>query len=185
MCITLMPVFRHDSPYYAPLSSLAWSLYTRIRLTLFRILHWVAKRCKLSGPFFQFAFRLYDYHEFRTSLGMAKGFELTAEESPSEIDARALMWTYESLDKDHEREQFFAGIPGFCSSTVVVREPLPSLNYLKSRGVAVALKWFLERTWSSHLLSKTIKIRRFVICIRAIDAAHISRTADELFSEFA
>jgi len=68
---------------------------------------------------------------------------------------------------------------------VVVREPLPSLNYLKSRGVAVALKWFLERTWSSHLLSETIKIRRFVICIRAIDAAHISHTADELFSEFA
>ena len=27
LCITFMPIFRHDSPYYAPLSSSAWFLY--------------------------------------------------------------------------------------------------------------------------------------------------------------
>jgi hypothetical protein len=26
-CITFMPIFRHDSPFYAPLSSTAWFLY--------------------------------------------------------------------------------------------------------------------------------------------------------------
>jgi hypothetical protein len=28
MCITFMPIFRHDSPYYAPLSSSAWFIYS-------------------------------------------------------------------------------------------------------------------------------------------------------------
>ncbi|KAH9972272.1 hypothetical protein BGW80DRAFT_1227651 [Lactifluus volemus] len=30
-CITLMPIFWHDSPYYAPLSSSAWFLYAGIQ----------------------------------------------------------------------------------------------------------------------------------------------------------
>ena len=35
---TLMPIFRHDSPYYAPLSSTAFLLYPSIQHALFKVL---------------------------------------------------------------------------------------------------------------------------------------------------
>jgi len=105
-----------------------------------------------------------------------KRFEETALKAPSEIDGRALMWTYESLDEDHELEQFFSGIPGFCSSKVV-DNPQSSLDSLRSWTLAEALNGFLERTWSSNLVPEIIKIRRLVICVKAIDAAHLSSAA--------
>jgi len=110
---------------------------------------------------------------------MEKKFEEAARKAPSEIDGRALMWTYESLDEDHELEQFFAGIPGFCSSKVV-DNPQSSLDGLRSWTVVSALKEFSERTWSSNLVSETIKIRRLAICVRAIDAAYLSNAAYEI-----
>jgi len=76
---------------------------------------------------------------------MEKEFEETALKAPSGIDGRALMWTYDSLDEDHELEQFFSGIPGFCSSKVV-DNPQSSLDSLRCGRVASALSGFLERT---------------------------------------
>jgi len=166
ICITLMPIFRHDSPYYAPLSSLAWYLYIGIRSTLSPILFWIANRCSLGG--------LAAYWE-QPLQGIEKESEETALKATSEIDGRVLMWTYETLDEDHELEQFFTGLPGFCSSNVV-ENPRSCLNRLRGT-VDWALYEFLGRTWSSNLVSETIKIRRLVICIRAIDAAHFSFVA--------
>ena len=185
MCITLMPIFRHDSPYYAPLSSLAWYLYTGIRFTLFQILSWFAIRYSFGGSFRQRAFELRrTYWEQLSSLrGVEKEFEETALKAPSEIDGRALMWTYESLDEDHELEQFFAGIPGFCSSKVV-DDPQSSFDRLRSWTAASAFNRFLERTWSSNLVSETIKMRRLIICVRAIDAAYHSHAACQILNEF-
>ena len=107
---------------------------------------------------------------------MEEGFEQTALKVSSDIDGRALMWTYESLDEDHELELFFSGTPGFCSSSVVVN-PQSSLAKLDTQRTGRALKAFLERTWSSTLLPEAIKTRRLVICVRAIDAAHLSHSA--------
>jgi len=114
---------------------------------------------------------------------MEKEFEETALRPSSEINGRTLMWTYESLDEDHELEQFFAGIPGFCNSKVVDK-PQSSLDSLRSWTSARALIEFLERTWSSNLVSETIKIRRLVICVRAIDAAHLSKAAYQTLAIF-
>ena len=183
MCITLMPMFWHDSPYYAPLSSSAWYLYTGILFTLFRILRRVADRCKLRYSIRRRARKLRWTYWKRTLRGMEKEFEETALKAPSEIDGRALMWTYESLDEDHELEQFFAGIPGFCSSNVV-DDPQSSLDSLRSETVASALYGFLERTWSSNLVSETIKIRRLAICVRAIDAAYLSHASHIIIGGF-
>ena len=111
---------------------------------------------------------------------MEKAFEETALRAPSKIDGRALVWTYESSDEDHELEQFFSGVVGFCSSKVV-GDPQSSLDGLRNWPVASALNGFLERTWSSNLVSETIKIRRLVICVRAIDAANLFHVADLFF----
>ena len=74
-----------------------------------------------------------------TFLRYGKGIRKeTARKAPPEIDDRALMWTYESLDEDHELEQFLSGIPGFCSSKLVCN-PQSSLDGLRSPAVADAL----------------------------------------------
>ena len=183
ICITFMPMFRHDSPYYAPLSSSAWYLYTGILYTLSQILWWIVTRSNLSDSFRQHARNLCRTYWRRTSRSIEKEFEETALKAPSEIDGRALMWTYESLDEDHELEQFFSGIPGFCSSKVV-DNPQASLDGLRSRREGWALNGFLKRTWSSNLVSQEIKIRRLVISIRAIDAARLSYAARRILYDF-
>jgi hypothetical protein len=60
--------------------------------------------------------------------GMRKTAEETAFNSPSEIDTRAFLWTFDSLDEDHELERFFAGLPGFRGSKMV-KDPLPDLTW--------------------------------------------------------
>jgi len=183
MYITFMPMFRHDSPYYAPLSSSAWYLYTGMWFTLFRILRWIATRYNPSGLTWRRTGNLRRTYWQRISRGLGKEFEETALKAPPEVDGRALMWTYESLDEDHELEQFFSGIPGFCSSKVL-DDPQSSLDSLRSQTVAQALNGFLERTWSPNLVPEIIKIRRIAICVRAIDAAHLSNAAHEILDEF-
>jgi len=183
MCITFLPMFRHDSPYYAPLSSSPWYLYTGIRFTLFRILQWIAIRYHLSYSIRLSARYIRETYWRRILRGVEKEFEETALKAPSEIDGRALMWTYEALDEDHELEQFFAGIPGFCSSKVV-DNPQSSLDGLRSWTVAKTFNGFLERTLSSNLVPERIKIRRLSICVRAIEAAHLSNAADEIIRRF-
>jgi len=123
--------------------------------TLFRILHWITGRYNLGSSIQFHVHSLYWAYWPRIFRGVEKEFENTALKAPSEIDGRALMWTYESLDEDHELEQFFAGIPGFCSSGVV-GNPQSSFDSLRSRTAALALNRFLDRTWSSNLLSETI-----------------------------
>ena len=174
--ITFMPMFRHDSPYYAPLSSSAWYLYNGILFTLLRILRWIIEQCFPNDSIHRRVHNLRWTYWDRTLRGTEKEFEQTALKAPSEIDGRALMWTYESLDEDRELEQFFAGIPGFCSSKVV-DNPQSSLDGLRNWMVAWDLNTFLEHTWTSNLVSESIKIRRLVICIKAIDAAHLSEAA--------
>ena len=176
MCITLMPTFRPDSPYYAPLSSAAWYLYTGIGFTLFRILWWVERR---RNPMVTEMSRVLDLRWIywrRILRGMEEEFKETALRAPSEIVDRALKWTYLSLDEDHELEQFLSGIIGFCNSKVV-DDPQSSLDRLRSWPVAQALDRFLERTWSSNLVSETIKIRRLAIYVRVIVAANLFRAA--------
>ena len=183
MCITFLPMFRHDSPYYAPLSSSAWYLYTGILVTLFRILERIAYRCNISDSIYECAQNLWLTYWQRTARGVEREFEQTAVEAPPEIDGRALMWTFESLDEDHELEQFFSGIPGFSSSNVV-DDPQSSLDGLRNGTVAYALRGLLQRTWLYNLVSEAIKIRRIAICIRAIDAARLSIAAHLVLHDF-
>jgi hypothetical protein len=42
--MTVMPIFRHDSPYYAPLSSTAWSLHAFLLYALISVLAFITFR---------------------------------------------------------------------------------------------------------------------------------------------
>ena len=87
--------------------------------------------------------------------------------SPPEIDTRAFMWTFDCLDEDHELERFFAGLPGFRGSKMV-KDPLPDLTSDQQEKLLNALIGLSDRTSSSDLLPEPIKIRRTVICQKAL-----------------
>ena len=165
-CVTVMPIVRHDSPYYTSLSSLVWPIVTGFAcLTsgVGALLSYHVVRWRRGGDW------LDDFAE-RCSEMLSQGMQKTVEEAAlkpsSEIVNRAFMWTFESLDEDHELERFFSGLPGFCSSKVV-DDPLPGLTRIEKRKLYRALTGLLDRTFASDLLPAPVKERRAIICAKA------------------
>ena len=166
-CITFIPVFCHDSPYHTPLSLPVWHLITGIPFLTFRVLETIS----LSSDWFSYETyerfeRLAERYGHLLVQGMQKTAEESALRSSSEIDARAFMWTFDCLDEDHELERFFSGLPGFRSSKVV-EDPLPWLTSDQEGKLLNAVIGLLDRT-SSDLLPEPVKVRRNVICAKAI-----------------
>jgi hypothetical protein len=170
-CVTVMPLFRHDSPYHTPLTSLVWPVVLGIPFVTFRVLRSFTSFLHLFR--YRYRFRLLESsYRKMLSQGMQKTAEETAMKSPSDIDTRAFMGTFDSLDKDHELESFYAGLPGFHSSKVV-DDPLPNLTKDETRRLFSALIGLLDRTFSSDLLPESVKDRRAIICAKAVDPADI------------
>jgi Family of unknown function (DUF6535) len=168
-CITLIPIFRHDSPYYAPLSLTAWFVYTGVSYGVFVVLTVITFSFqRYSTTWDRFSTLAIDYRE-RLLDGIVKTAQKTTSRLSSEIDHRVLEWTFDAADEDHELEQFFEGIPSFCRSNVV-NEPKQVFSKLNGWRLAMALADFLDRTWSSSLLSETVKERRLMVCMQAADA---------------
>ena len=171
-CFTLVPVFRHDSPYYSPLTSLArlviWVigfvftlLYSCFYLTLYGLSLFF--RCRGSIRIFG---HIYGWlHEVLVAIGMSP--EAAALKSSSKFDTRALMWMFDSLDEDHELDRFFSGMPGFHNSGVL-KQPLHDLDDQQKLRLLEAVIRLLDRTFSSNLLSDQVKRRRADICYNAI-----------------
>ena len=105
-CITIIPVFCHDSPYHTPLSLPVWRFITGTPFCIFRALETIS---------FYYSHLAKRYGRLLVQ-GMQKTAEESAFNSPPEIDTRAFMWTFDRLDEDHELERFFAGLPGFRDS---------------------------------------------------------------------
>jgi hypothetical protein len=184
-CFTFIPVFRHDSPYYTPLSLPTWHFVTGIPFLIFRALQKITLCLNLS--------RYEAYDRFRhlakryrklLAQGMRKTAEETAFGSPSEIDTRAFLWTFDSLDEDHELERFFSGLPGFRSSKVV-EDPLLDLTSEQQEKLLHAWVGLLDRTSSSDLLPELAKTRRTVICAKAIGPAGVPGAIKQLFNRIA
>ena len=166
-CITCMPIFRHDSPYYTPLSLPTWHVVTGTLFFVYRFLRWFKDNWGSDSAYFRYL----DLEKgYRKSLaqGMQKTAEETAMNTSPEIDTRAFKWTFDCLDEDHELESFFSGLPGFRSSAVV-KDPVPSLTEEEMWRLYGALHGLLHRTFSSDLLPASVKDRRAMICAKAID----------------
>jgi hypothetical protein len=187
-CITLVPIIRHDSPYYTPLTPFALLIYVVILRVFFLLrtivfLPWICRYCD-SGFFCQaFLYILrgrpdgpdpprvwparFLYSTFMTA-------EEVALKAPPQIDARAFMWTFDSLDEDHELERFFSSLPDFRSSKVV-DDPLPSLTQEEKEKISDTLLRFLGHTLSSDLLPEAVKTQRAIVCAKALDLAEFSQ----------
>jgi hypothetical protein len=174
LCTTLLPVFRHDSPYYTPLTTIAWFCATGIAWVILRMLKTIAS--ELHGRKFVSLDSWYKISviEHRQSKRFFRGFTRDTEDIafrlPSDIDVRGLAWTFNSLEEDTELEEFLAGIPGFLSSHEVANPT----NVLKQvidcvPAMAYTVYLFIERTFSSGLVSEAIQARRKSVYMRALD----------------
>ena len=173
-CITLMPIFRYDSPYYAPLSSTAWLLYTGILYVFFKVLCLIPHRLDIPDPLRDMKIR---YREWALG-GVERAANDTASEQSSKVDGYVLDWTTGALSGDDALERFFEALPGFCLSKEV-RARVPSPLRIKIRQV---MDGFLDRTLSSEFISESVKIGRLTICLNAADAALGSLAVAQILS---
>jgi hypothetical protein len=97
----------------------------------------------------------------------------------SEIDTRVFTWTFDSLDKDHELERFFSGLPGFYNSKVL-KEPLHGLDNQQKLRLLEAVIRLLDRTFSSNLLPDRVKRQRADICVNAINLVDTPNSFPEI-----
>ena len=182
-CITLLPILRPDTPYHTPLSLPAWHIATGIQLVTFRALQWFS-------PILRIRSTAYRDLEKRYRRLLMQGMQKTADEialtSPPDIDTRAFIWTFDSLDEDHELERFFSGLPGFRHSKVV-KDPLPDLTSEQQGNLLYTLIGLCDRTSSSDLLPEEVQSRRTVICTKAIDLVDnpqaLMQVLDRIISE--
>ncbi len=167
--ITLMPILRHDSPYYAPLSSTAFLLYASIQHALFKVLALVTWS---YGTTYQTWERFRDSRDvYRGWIvgGIEKAAEETFSEQSSEIDLCILDSTISALGGDDTLEKFFEAIPGFINSKLVeeLEREFPFSLHKKLWG---ALNGFQNRTLSSNSVIESVKTRRLIICMNTMNA---------------
>ena len=172
-CITFIPIFRHDSPYYSPFTSLVRPV-VYVVLMAFMILYFclyvllfgfsLLFRCR--GLMYAIFGRMPSW--FVEVLGVIRMTpEAAVLKSSTEVDTRALMRTFDSLDEDHELERFFSGLPGFQNSKAL-KQPLDGLNNQQRLRLLEAVIRLLDRTFSSNSLPDQIKRQRADICDNAM-----------------
>ena len=184
-CITLMPIFRHDSPYYAPLSASAWLLYASIQYIIFGVLssfNLIIFSSETRGHFCDSRDRYRDW----ILRGRGKAAEETVSERSSEIDLGILEWAIDALGEDDIVEKFFEAIPRFFNSDLVqhLNEDFPDALSRKFWGT---LEAFLGRTLLSNSVFESVKIRRLIICLNATNVIHgpysVSKILYDIFEE--
>ena len=171
--VTALPILYKESPYHAPLSTFIWFCLSGVRYTIFPAPDVPPPR---RNPTMPGSYDTRDPEEDRSRSPFPHSLRKMAEEYasrlPAEIDYRALSWTFNSLDQDRELEQFFEGVPGFCTSSAV-DDPMDGFIKPHSRKLSNVLTGLMDRTLSSSLVSEAAKQRRIIICTKAINAANL------------
>jgi Family of unknown function (DUF6535) len=169
--VTLLPLIRQDSPYYTPLSILAWFSYASIR--------YVTSKLLLSIDYydgFETWMRLRDmrdrYRGWMSGGVEKKGEEMASEQSPK-IDIGILDWTIGALGADDSLEKFIEAIPGFFNSKLVkdLRKHIPDDVW---RRLLDAMNGYLGRTLSSNSVIDSVKLHRLDMSLIAIDSTRVS-----------
>ena len=161
--ITLLPLLRHDSPYYTPLSIPAWYMYAGIPFVTFKVLAFIVYKRYGSNGTWKRCDALQDRYGGWVSGGMEKLAEEMASEQSPEIDVDILDWTISTLGDDDSLEEVFMAIPGFFNSKLV-KDPAKYFPETLLERFWSVLDGFMGRTLSSNLVSESVKSRRVKIC---------------------
>jgi Family of unknown function (DUF6535) len=174
--ITILPIFRHDSPYHSPLSSAVWKIPAILPYAVLEVLEILGRNLFAHQAYL----RIFDLR-LRCNFWIYGGVEFAAQETifknTSEIDGRILQWTVNSLNEDGALETLVESIPGFYKSDVV-------------KGISKSAEWviqyalgnFLQRTLSSNSVSELVKHNRLTICLDAAVEALDSFRAGLMFT---
>ena len=166
--ITILPIFRHDSPYFSPLSLPAWFLYAGISHLFFKTLFSIRnKKIKVFSSW-QRLRALRDRYRSWILGGVEKAAEETVSERLSVIDAHILRWTIDDLGDDDRMANFFEAIPGFFNSKLV-ENPRSDLFDSLLKRFWKALNGFFDRTLSSNSVIAYVKQSRLDIGMGAMD----------------
>ena len=147
--ITLVPIFRHNSPYYAPLSGSVWLLYTGISFAFFEVLVYITQMdCFIYETWKSFHDLRELYYRWIVG-GVEKAAEETAWKQSSVIDLGILKWTLGTLGEDDLLEKFFDAIPGFFNSGLVKGLKRDYSSELR-RTLIEALSGFLDSRFGQN-----------------------------------
>ena len=152
---------------HTPFSSLALRIYLGISYAVSQI-------CSYISPLHRFHKNTrWNYRDLigRYGKGFLNGKHKEADEiaskPSSEIDALILERLLLTLDEDRALETFFDAIPGFCNSKLTIL-PLP---FPVDEKLRQALDGFLNRTFTSNLVSESDRANRLITCLNATHAA--------------
>ena len=178
---TLLPIFRPNSPYYAPLSPTLWFLYACTSFAVFQVLS--SQVFSFLGPNTVARFRgSRDYYRRRLLEDIRKIAEERASKQSSEIDVQVLESTFHDLSEDGALETFFRAVPGFLNSKLVygVKDHLHE-EFQETFGQA--LGGFLDRTFSFNSITELVRGDRLVICLNAAHAALSVDGTSKIFTD--
>lgn len=166
-CITLMPIFYQNSPYYSPLSSTIWWCVINTLFILYRLLKIFIPRNSIVLRWYTDRYAKSHFH-WPSLRAMQKAAGRFARKLPSDIDYRALRWMFKTLNEDDEFEQFFDALPSLCESKRL-KDARAAFIKRNEKKLSHALIGMMERTLSSELVSEEVKQRRIIICINVIN----------------
>jgi hypothetical protein len=170
--ITVMPIVRHDSPFFSPLSLSAWFLYASISYLSFKALFSIKSDRIYVFKTWQRLRTLKDRYRGWILGGVDKAADETASKRSSEIDVHILDWTIDALNDDDKLEKFFGAVPGFFNSKLVkdlrknFSDSLLEKFWKGSDG-------FLDRTILSNSVTEPVKSRRLDIGMNAMSVISI------------
>jgi hypothetical protein len=162
-CLTFLPIIRKNSPYSGPLSLFLSFCLAGMRHVFLKLFEKYRRNSDSAIHRVQFF--------SRSMRWTAEEFALRLHHN---IDYHALLWTFKSLDEDGERQEFFEGLLGLCSSKAV---PNALQDFIKpnARMLANELIELMNRTLSSNLVSESVKQNRITICTKVIGTTHLIR----------
>ena len=122
---TLMPLIFHDCPYCTPLTSVLWFASRKMGLAFY----WVRDRGAtylhrhwdlLSERRVELCRQIHEKKAKLWSENMVSQLQVSAKSISIEIYKESLAWTLSQISKDHELEEFVAGIPDLYESNDII-----------------------------------------------------------------
>jgi hypothetical protein len=170
------------SLFRTPLSLPALRIYLGISYVVFQIRSHISSLCGSHNNMGWRHRNLSNHYRDGISVGKLREAKEIASKPSSNIDSQILERILLTLDDDRALEPFFDAIPGFCNSKLSV---LP-LSLPVQRNLRQALDGFLDRTFSSSLISESVRTGRLITCLNAAHAAlephAISAIFDKIFN---
>ena len=153
--------------FHTPLSDVALRIYLGIAYVVFQVCSCIPRLHGLRDYIRRHHRDLSERYSNGILEGKQKQTKEIALKPSSKIDTLILERMLLALDEDPALETFFDAIPGFCNSKLCIL-PFSSRVRMKLRQ---ALDGFLNRSFSSNLVSESVRVTRLIVCLNAAQVA--------------